>query len=305
MEVICGLFENPEIKSFFGCYSKDDAYLIIEFVIHASVSFVRENFDNIPEFKSIQTAIQAAYSGYNSQKSFYSLQGQLKSLKSEVLRLEEMTVKLQTTSQYSSISEENRKVKGSKCFKKPSSEWRTGNCSIFKKYSEDFNSLRSSPFEAVNNNANSVNNDLDPRIYPEWWLELCEKPEKLRPFVASQKNLKTKPLGKGLNTRKVIKPLSFTNKKTAEKSAEANLSSYHSISTENHVKFSEKTIENSKSFYKDVGSSELFGKIQESASSSSTSNFFPSLEMKKFYKEEFHRLFGNSMQENFSSKASV
>ena len=305
MEVIYSLLENPEIKSFFGCYTKDDGNLIIEFIINSAVSFIRENFEKIPDFKSIQAVIQTVYSGYNSQKSIDSLQGQLKVLKSEVLRLEEMTVKLQTSSQYSSVSEENRKFKGGRYFNKPSSEWRTGCCSIFRKYSEDLDNFRSLSFEPAKNNANSLKIDLDPRIYPEWWLELCEKPEALTPELSSQKHLRPKPLTKELKTEKGKKLPNPINKKTAEKSAEANLSSYHSISTDNHVKFSEKTPEKSKSLCKYAKSSELLEEIQESASSSSTSNFYPSLEMKKFYKGEFYRLFGNSMQVNYSSKTSV
>lgn len=293
VKLVSGIFENPEIKSFCGCYCMEDLYLIFDFVINSAVSFVRLNFENIPNFDTIKKALEEAYSGYSAQKSLDSLQDQLKSLKSEVYKLEELASKLQSEHEYSLVNQANRKIHRKNLHNKPSSEWRKGFTSVFRKFSVDFecNNLL-----ADNHKISAKLEDhkeLDPKIYPEWWMELCDKSLTDAPRLKKhhRQTSSMSVLGKLKKGKE--------KKKTVEKSVEVNLSSYHSTSTDNHVRFTENTIDNSKSFYKDQ---EGLAKVPESSSSSSTSNFFPSNEMKKFYQAEFKRLFGNTLQENYPRK---
>ena len=89
--------------------------------------------------------------------------------------------------------------------------------------------------------------------------------------------------------------LSPTSLKTSEKSAEANLDSAGSgVSGRNNT--------NSKNSRNTNKESEALGKLikEPTGSSSSTSNWFPSPEMRNFYQTEFSKLFGQHFNERVS-----
>ena len=176
------------------------------------------------------------------------------------------------------------KSKSVPLFLKPSSDWRKGDNAVFMKSSK----------ESSEKNPKSK---YKLAIYPQWWLNLMKNnPERREKEQSSRNKSHTQPsLAKPPKTH-TFKLNSISSLiKTCEKSVEANIESYQSNSSENRVRFDEKNIETSRNSVKDSVYAELYNK-EQSNSSSSTSNFFPTTEMKKFYQEEFKRLFGNSFK---------
>ena len=280
MQTISDVLQKPEIFSFCSCYQHDELFNVLDTILSTTITFIRQNFESIPTNDLISSLLGKTILLYQDQSSIISLKSQLHSLKSELNLFESRAQKLPIKS-YKPSANQISKLSQTH-YPKPCNDWRKGDSSIFKR---NFSNSTTYVEKSKNSKRSATLDQLDMNIYPNWWLGLRE---------TDLDSSTTRKRRKGSNiewekqakTLKSVKTCKNFNDKAVEVKFESESESIEKVKEDNNIK----APNSAKS-----GSVDIAGILPASQSSSSNSAFFPSTEMKKFYQEEFKRLFGNAL----------
>lgn len=291
IKTISDVFQKPEIFSFCSCYPNDELYNVLDTILSTTITFIRTNFESIPSNHLISSLLAKSISLYQDQSSIISLKSQLQSLKSELTHFESKAQKIPFKSTKSSTNKTSKLSQSH--YPKPCNTWRKGDSSVFKR---NFSNSSTQIEKPKNSKRSATLDELDLKIYPNWWLGLREADldSSLQSTTSTTIKRKKLPNRKWVKQVKTLKSIK-TYKNLNDKAVEVNLES--ESQDESIQKAREDKIIKVPNSVKS-GSIDLAGILPASQSSSSNSAFFPSAEMKKFYQEEFKRLFGNTLDVN-------
>jgi hypothetical protein len=287
------VFENEEIFDFFQKYLPEDRSSALEIILKTVISSIKSLYSTIPSLETLREFMYGTLKSKAPDSQNQPNTKKLTNLKSELDLIQNyLSNNSKKPTNHDIWNQEIRAISESR-FNKPSSAWRKGDLSIFRKRSCE-NPSKEEKLIDLNQIATSRNSQIS--IYPNWWLglmgtEMAEDPNsnKVKKLIIKDNGKHTSNSSKG---QKVViqKEFDYFNYKPPQ----ASYFNTHDKAVSVHLETSQ-----SSSIREDVEESKSPKKKEISDDSSSISSYIPSNEMKKFYRNEFE-LLSNSPKKLFS-----